>query len=409
MLIHSASKVVVTTLVMATVFVSNVEAQTRRARRPAAASSSTTATPTTTTATTSNVDVAAAPISNVGNAGNRRSPLNWDAFIDVKAVLPSKEAALDKGFSVNDAALYLAKDFSRASAVVDLPFSSTYNAGLGNGFSFAQQKAQAYVHMNFGALGVRLGQYDSFFGIEANDSLARFFANQGLLKGLGVTPMTHTGAQLVYSASRFTVRGQVANANSAGTLGSVTSGAGGDPEVGAQVRFDGGNFFGAAGLEYGTYRTNASDKTNLLVEVMGGMAINKFNIGAQLDVRKFAGASAGPVGANYAAADKTGFGLGLLGAYEFTDALNFGVRFDYLKDVNLALAPMFAGVFASTANAGAIASGTAVENAFLLSVGPSYKLDTDLTLRGDLSILNAKGINSDDTIASLLVSVVARL
>ena len=394
---HTTTKLFVTTLVMTSIFVSASEsnAQTRRARRPAAA----TASPTTTTATVPNVDAAAAPIANVSNSGARRAPLNWDAFIDVKAVLPSKEdGVVDRGFSVNDAALYLAKDFSNASAIVDLPFSSTYGSGGANGFAFAQTKAQAYVHMNFGALGVRVGQYDSFFGIEANDSIARFFANQGLLKGTGVTPLTHTGAQLVYSASRFTVRGQVANANGAGTMTDA------DPEVGVQARFDGGGFFAAVGGEYGTYRTNASDKTNYLFEVLGGMVVNKFTLGAQLDVRKFSGASASGPNTAYPASDKTGFGLGLLGTYEFSDALALGARVDFVKDVNVALAiPPYAQSF-NSANA-------AVDNAFLVSFGPSYKLDQDLTLRADLSIMNAKGANGagDSTVVSALASIVARL
>lgn len=372
----------------------------RVARRNPAAATAAPATPTTTTATTNSIDLPATPISNTSNvsgASTRRSALNWDAFIDAQLLVTDKDYAANKGFTLNDAAIYLSKDFSRGTAVVDLPFFSANGAGNGgyanNVFSFATQKAQAYVHLNYGQLGVRLGQYDSFFGLEANDSVARFFADQGLMKSSGLVPLTHTGAQIVFGADRLTIRGQVANANSAGSMQGGT-----DPEVGGQLRFDANNAFGAVGFEYGTYRVPGNpavqdQSTNLLIEVMGGVAVNRFNIGAQADFRKLAGVS-GLGGA--AGADKTALGIGVLGAFEVNSELSLGGRLDYLKDTNFLMSPF------TSAN-------TLVDSAFLLSVGPSFKLENDLTLRGDLSVAQAKVANADDrTLLGATLSLVAR-
>jgi hypothetical protein len=368
------------------------DARMARNRAPAAASTTTT----TTTATTNSVDLPATPVANASNAGGRRSALNWDAFIDAQLLITDRDVAPNKGFTLNDAAIYLAKDFSRGTAVVDLPFYSTSNTS--NAFNFASQKAQAYVHLNYGQLGFRLGQYDSFFGMEANDSVARFFADQGLLKSSGVVPLTHTGAQMVFSADRLTVRAQVANANSASAMQGGT-----DPEVGAQVRFDANNAFGAVGAQYGTYRTgpapaNQDNKTNLLVQLMGGMAIDKFNLGAELDMVKFAGQSGvGPAGG----ADKTGFGIGVLGAFEVSDMTSLGGRLEYLKDVSFARSAYFGGNV-PTAN-------VYYENAFLVSFGPSFKLENDLTLRGDVSVGQGKIASGPDaTVLGATLSLVAR-
>jgi Putative beta-barrel porin-2, OmpL-like. bbp2 len=363
----------------------------RFARTPAAAAATTKST-TTTTATTNSVDLPATPVANSSAAGGRHAPLNWDAFIDAQLLVTDKDYALDKGFTVNDAALYLSKDFSRGTAVVDLPFFSS-RANGSNGFNFATQKAQAYIHLNYGQVGFRLGQYDSFFGLEANDSVARFFADQGLMKGSGLVPMTHTGAQVVFSADRLTIRGQVANANSASSMQGGT-----DPELGAQVRFDANNAFGAVGVEYGSYRVPGNpaiqdQQTNLLIELMGGFAMNKFNLGAQADFRKLAGVSGS---SNATGADKTGMGIGVLGAYEVSDVLSLGGRIDYLKDTSYLVSPF-------------VATNVLVENAFLISVGPSFKLENDLTLRGDLSVAQAKVQNgSDQTVLGATLSLVAR-
>ncbi len=355
-----------------------------------ARSSTTTSAATSTTTNTPAIDLPASPASNLSASAGRRTSLNWDAFIDVEGRIWNKEATAllpDHGATLNDAALYLSKDFSRATAVVDLPFFSNYSGS--NNFQFSGQKAQAYVQTSFGQqFGVRLGQYDSFFGIEANDSIARFFANNGLMKSLGVIPYTHTGVQGVMNADRFTIRGQIANPNSAGSIPPSTF-----PELGGQVRFDSGAAFGAFGFQYGRVRTDAPEKDKVLVEFMGGAAVEKITFGAQVDIKK------SPLTPG---ADKTGLGIGVLGTYQHDADLGFGGRFDYLKDMGI--------VTSVPAGNGAGAANATAENALLLSFGPSYKLEQDLTVRGDFTLgsLKPQG-GTDETVFGIGLSLVARL
>ena len=351
--------------------------------------SSNNATANTAASNTAAVDIAQSPAANPSSnitAPAAHKTLNWDAYADVAARLPNHETfpvtggpVVQKGFGLNDAALYLSKDFSMATAVVDLPFYSGSESS--NNFAFATQKAQAYVNMNFGAVAVKLGQYDTFFGVEANDSIARFFAASGLMKTY-VLPTTHTGAQVAWGfANKFTLRGQIANPNSAGLLATGT-----DPEIGGQFRWDSGPTFAAFGVEYGMARLD-SNKTNLLAQVMGGTAIGKFSFGGELNSKNAAGT------------DKSGLGIGLLGAMQATDLWAFGARVDYMQDM----------VYTRFVNA-PVANPASFDKAFLISVGPSYKLDADLTVRGDISYLSGKNSGQDtNDIFGLTLSIVARL
>ena len=337
---------------------------------------------------TAAVDVSQSPAANPPSnltASSTHKTLNWDAYADVAARLPNKETFMwtqgtpvTKGFGLNDGALYLSKDFSRATAVVDLPF---YSSDSNNDFAFASQKAQAYVSTNFGPVAVKLGQYDTFFGVEANDSIARFFAAQGLMKTF-VLPSTHTGVQATYAfGNQFTVRGQIANPNSFGLLKTGT-----DPEVGGQFRWDSGPTFAAFGAEYGTARIDAN-KTNLLAQVMGGTSIGKFSFGGELNSKKSAGS------------DKNGLGIGLLGAMQLTDLWSLGARLDFMQDI-----------VSNRFSSAAAPNPTSMEKGTLVSVGGSYKLDTDLTVRSDISYLSGKNSNTDtNDIFGLTLSVVARL
>ncbi len=321
------------------------------------------------------------PVGEPRRVADHKSEFRWDAFVDAQLKIPNKDRAAevaDRGFTINDGALYLAKDFMSMSAHVDLPFEY---APAGNGLQFAASKAQAFINYQHGSpLFVRFGQYDTFFGVEANDSRDRFFADVGLLK-LAMLPQTHTGVQLGYNVEKLTFRGQIANPADQGALGDENI------EFALQGRVDAGTAYGALGLSMFNQRalpagSTTEDKNNFLVDVNGGLSMEKMRFDGELVFKKTAGQ------------DKSGIGLGLFSTLRLGEQLDGGVRLEYGKDIT-----MTAG-----GNTGA------AESVFALSLGPSYRWLPDATLRGDFSFATVKIPNADSlTIFGLTASLVADL
>lgn len=305
-----------------------------------------------------------------------RNGLEFEAFIDVQARVADDKAIADRGVTLNDAALYLAKDFGGIDAVIDLPFAT--DLGGSNDLTFAQDQAQAHFGVTRGTLTGKLGQYDTFYGIESNDSKDRFFADAGAIKA-HLLPFTHTGVVVSYNAAPFLFRGQIANPNGRGTLGDN------NPAFGGQILYEiPTRAFGAVGLLINEAKGDGENKTNLLINVVGGFRSDQFRVEGEFDIKETQGF------------DTTAQGFGVFAAYQHASDLGFGGRFEYLKD------PVVGGI-----------GGTLADTVYQLSVGPSYQYTPDLTLRGDLSIGDIdypsdSGIE-DLTSYGVMVSVVAEL
>lgn len=307
-----------------------------------------------------------------------RRGLRMEAFIDPEVRISSKDSLFNggitptRGFLLNDAAIYVSKDIGKASAFIDLPFFTSDSAS--NNFTFAQQRAQAYLTFDVAAVAVKFGQFDSPFGVEANDSRDRFFADMGIVRQY-VLPKTYTGAQVNYvleQSTKMTFRGQVSNPKDRGTMGAE------NPEFGGQFRLDGNNFYGAFGLSMHESKAAATDKTNMLLDIMGGWRQDKLRIDGEFDITKVAGSS------------KTGNAFYVFAGYETSPELTLGGRFEYAKDV--------------------IVGANLFENAFAFNFGPSYKYAEDLTLRADVSFGSFKPANvSEESVFSVGGSAVFTL
>lgn len=307
---------------------------------------------------------------------HRVSNFKWDAFIDVEARIPNKDTLADRGVTLNDAALIMSKDFGRAKAFVGLPFSSTLSSGT-NDFKFAADQAEAYFQLEkWSPLLLRFGQYETFLGVEPNHSRDRFIADMGAVKTY-LLPKTHTGAQVGYIVQALTLRAQIANPNGATAMANQ------NPELGFSSRFDGGPGYGALSATYNEGKSTGGGQTsNLIFELKGGLVAEKLHFDGEVVVRKWAGY------------DKTANGFGAFAAYPIDDALALGGRFEYLKDAYI------------TRNN----TGVAVDSVTTFAFGPSYKLQQDLTVRGDFSLATEKaGSASEETILGVTVSLVADL
>ena len=277
-----------------------------------------------------------------------------------KRPLVNKNWYPTRGFTLNDAALYLSKDFTHGvSAMIDLPFASGAFATSSN-VNFADTRAQAYVQWMTGQFQAKFGQYDSIFGYERNDSRDRFFADAGLIKSL-ILPQTYVGALGGFSAGDFTGRVQLSNARESGTMSNT------NPELGLQARFDGQPLFGAIGLTINDQK--GVDGSNMLIDFNVGVKMDRVMGALYFDDRKIAGV------------DKHWDGFGALGSFDLSPDLGLGARVEYVSDVT-----------DST-------SGTAVpmKSIFSLSAGPSFRWLPDLTLRGDLDIASFSPVNGDST------------
>lgn len=293
-----------------------------------------------------------------------RHGLHFEAFLDAEVGIVNKEWYPTRGFTLNDAAIYLSKDFGRGlSAMVDLPFASVpmaVNGGTPSSTSiaFGQAKAQAYAQWMGTNFTAKLGQYDTMFGYEKNDSRDRFFANAGLVKSL-IVPDTHVGLLGGYLAGPLSIRAQIADPSDIATMAQQ------NPEVGVQVRYD-GPVFGQVGASYGDQKSNGL--SNVLIDAAVGLRLDRLTGAVYFDDRKYAGV------------DKHADGFGVQGAYALQPDLGVGARLEYVTDPNTAV----------------ILPGT-VKNEFALAVGPSWKWLPDLTLRGDLDVGTISPYNGDST------------
>jgi hypothetical protein len=301
------------------------------------------------------------------------------AFIDAQGLLTNRKDYQTRGFTLNDAAIYITKDFSSdLAALVDLPFASQAGSHT-NDVAFAQNKAQAYFLFNHDDWTANFGQFDSPFGIEQNDSKDRFFADAGAIKTYMI-PVTHTGLMGGYKFGPVTVRGIFANPNNEGTMADT------NPAAGAIVRYvsTDSNISVQGGMLLNEQNVPSSDKTNLLIEAALSMKFNAFKLDASYDHKKTAGT------------DKGANGFGILGTYEAGSPWSFGGRFEILTDV------------AETNGAGVTMVDKSITT---ISAGPSYKLTPEVTIRGDgsIGVFDYNAPVEDVTVMGLSISVLATL
>lgn len=307
-----------------------------------------------------------------------RRGLSMEVFIDTQAKITNKDTVNDRGFTLNDAAIYVSKDFkSDVTAFVDLPFYSELVPGSSR-FVFAEKKAQAYLAIRRLPVAVRLGQFDTIYGIERNDSRDRFFADNGVVKEY-IIPDTHAGLLGGFSSHNngidFVIRGLIANPSDQTNL------ANNNPEFGAQFRLEGARGYGAFGFLLNEAKNVPTNSTNMLINAVGGFAFDKFRIDGEFDNKKTA------------TVDTSATAFMLLGTYQHTDDLGFGGRLEYLTD------PFVPGT-------GVLKTITA------FAVGSSYKLEEGLVVRGDFSLSSfnaANAVGGDETVYGVNLSVVASL
>jgi hypothetical protein len=184
---------------------------------------------------------AAAPVEEV-KAPVASSSIQVSGFIDAQFQSTSRHTfngtsnQNSRGFSIHDGALYVSKTIGSGEAKLDVPFSLRDKGGssVGSGtdstgatvsvtngnsvnFDIATVRAQAYISQKYeNGLRWKIGQFDTSYGFEVNDTADVTFTRQGYVYNY-TDPFVHTGLQAGYDfTSTFGVNLLAANRKDSG-------------------------------------------------------------------------------------------------------------------------------------------------------------------------------------------------
>ena len=172
---------------------------------------------------------------------------------------PAGSGNAESGWGVEDGAFYATFEKEKLSLVIDIPFrrlktqddvdhTATQTAGTGatsqnasnsSTIIFGADKAQIYAKYKFNDyFAVDMGQFDTIYGVELNDSKDRVFGKTGLVYD-AILPVTHTGAMGEFSWKGIAFKAFSANPNNKGTYGDrdTTTANGDKPEYGAALGY----------------------------------------------------------------------------------------------------------------------------------------------------------------------------
>jgi len=227
---------------------------------------------------------------------------------------------LDAGFAISgpkgvdptiirDGALYFNHAAGNSSFKFDMPFQAggTDNNDLLVGFD----KAQVYLsHTYASGAAWRMGQFDSIFGLERNDTIDNFFVDQGVIYAL-TQPKTNTGVEASYKISDMLK----AQAYVSGARDSGGEDLGTRPEFGAKVSMS-GEYNVSLG---GWYKKVAADTNAMYLNLAADTKLAGLNLGAEAVYQK-----AGDTDAKMS--------FGVMGDTNVMENMDAGIRAQYLMD-----------------------------------------------------------------------------
>lgn len=267
-------------------------------------------------------------------------------------------ANAESGFGVEDGAFYVGYAKNNWSLFLDAPFrreknsddggvaGTTGNGSNGSNILFGGDKAQVYAkYMIMEGLHFQVGQWDTIFGIEANDSKDRLFGKTSLVFDQMV-PVTHTGALLGWAGHGFHAKAMAANANGKGTLGNNAPAAANDTSGNNKTEY--GAAFGWANEMFRAqlgYLSRSTNKVNsaplkhdsrTLTDVTFGVTWEALTVDLEYamidDPSKNTLTTNAAVAAESTDSEKDGTGLLALVGYKFTDEFSLGVRYEMLTN-----------------------------------------------------------------------------
>lgn len=190
--------------------------------------------------------ISSLPIRSVTNEASSTVPekkptISFSGYLDTRlSTLKNVDSAgtngnPESGFLLDDGAFYIGFEEGDYSVTIDVPFRRakpvdadsnpvTSNVSATSKVNLGVDKTQMYGRIKFlTGLGLNVGQWDTPYGLELNDSKDRLFLKTGLIYD-SFLPVTHSGVVLDYSSNGFVAKLLAANSNNKGSLGSSTTG-----------------------------------------------------------------------------------------------------------------------------------------------------------------------------------------
>lgn len=229
-------------------------------------------------------------------------------------------------FRFNEGAVYLGKKVGGAEVFVDLDLAGpAKSAGAGfqntttaEDWTVGGSKSQAYVAMSYdNGFAWRLGQFDSLFGFEGNDTHSIKFTEHGLL--WAAMPVTHVGLHGSYEMSdMFTIHGLIANPYDQGHM------LNGNLDFGLKINtaFQSFNWNLGVLINTGDHGATGSNKsTGYIVDTDIGADWGTWDAALYAYVKQ-----------EDVEGTKSDYGVGLDIGMEWSDSIHGGLRFEWEKD-----------------------------------------------------------------------------
>jgi hypothetical protein len=292
------------------------------------------------------------------------------------------------GFGIEDGAFYSTYTKDNLSFVLDVPFrrfKKGDDSGTGgdanesntNKILFGGDKAQIYANWKFNdAVSFAIGQMDTRFGVEVNDSKDRIFMKTGIVYD-NMIPVTHTGVMFDYSNNGIMAHAFAANQSNHGSYGDNTSTAN-NTEYGDRLGWANDMWRAQFG-----YLTRSEQKTGagtnehddrVLMDLIVGMTMDKLMVDVEYATLKSPNkdtlTTAAAPSAEATDEEDDGTGLLALVSYKLTDEFTAGVRYEMIDND-----PAASGNFKE-----ATAYGLAVH----------YNLSANMQLRGEYDTIDYK-------------------
>ncbi len=323
------------------------------------------------------------------------SPLKFSGFADLRHTTfsvskddPNRtNGRSESGFGVEDGAFYLNYEKEKVSFVADIAFrrfkdkdptpngvaatASTAEQSQLSNIAFGVDKTQIFVKYKLkDGLNFNVGQFDTIFGVELNDSKDRVFGKTGLVYDV-MLPVTHTGVMFDYTSNGVYTKLFAANAVNRGSYTSATDN--GD-EFGLAVGYSGEMFRGQAGY-MGRAVVKADGGTNKetrsLTDFTFGLTSGQFAVDFEYAVIKDPSKNTLTSSINTDLED-SGTGAFVLASYKANDELSFGVRYEKIEK-----------------DPGATSLKTITDTGLSIH----YKLSSDLELRSDYITYNYENLS----------------
>jgi hypothetical protein len=250
-------------------------------------------------------------------------------------------ADADKGFYVNEGALYFGKTVGMGEVYVDLAFKQSGGAPFSTEMALAQADSQAYITWKYeNGFQWKLGQFDNFQGYESNDSVANFFSIP--TAAALAAPTVFNGALIGYKASdALTVSFLYSNPGNKQGINSVAK-----ADMGALVEMASDAYkINASYIMSGSGAAHDGDY-GMNLNVVASSKMGMLDTAVEFDMTKDGAAGA-----------KSNMGFGGHFGYEMSETLALGAAVEWAKN------------------------GTTDASILGLRVGPKWAMNKDFNLR----------------------------